>query len=78
MFSGYCLIFIAGYRLTGDQSIEVMKKYSIITRPLWEALYGALEHARPATAAYGRYILSAIELTILYERSLSSWYCRYG
>ena len=69
---------VTACRLTGDQSIEVMKKYSIITRPLWEALDGALQEVRPATAAYGRYILSAIELTILYERSLSSWYCRYA
>ena len=51
---------LAACRLTGDQSIEVMKKYSIITRPLWEALNGALQEAKPATAAYGRYILSAI------------------
>ena len=70
---------LAGCRLTGDQSIETMKKYSILTRPLWEALNvdSALNVKLPKTAAYARYLLSAIELTMLYERSLSSYYSRY-
>jgi hypothetical protein len=64
-------ILFVGVRLTGDQAIEVMRKFATLTNPLWDAV-----EADPARFEAEALMLKASELSIFYTRALAGFYNR--